>query len=118
MKTFEDERGIIEDLKVGKDWSVTYISFKKGAVRGNHFHKETRQFDQLLSGRLLVVHENGNDKMQKEIVAGEIVGHFPNDKHAYKALEDSEMISMCFGKRVGENYEEDTFRLLESEKLL
>lgn len=53
MNKFEDERGIIEDLKVGKDWSVTYISFKKGAVRGNHYHKETKQTDYILSGSFI-----------------------------------------------------------------
>ena len=114
MKTFTDERGIIEDLKVGKDWSVTYISFKKGAVRGNHYHKETTQVDTILSGSFLCKTDRGS----QEVFKNQIVSHLPNEHHAYLALEDSEMVSMCFGKRIGENYEEDTFRLTEKEKLL
>ena len=118
MNKFEDERGIIEDLKVGKDWSVTYITFKKGAVRGNHFHKETKQFDLVLSGKLLAKIDISDFATTRGKIDDEAVlqrGDFQSLRakipHVYKALEDSEMISMCFGKRIGENYEEDTFRL-------
>ena len=114
MKYFTDERGTIEDLKVGKDWSVTYISFKKGAVRGNHYHKETTQVDTILSGSFLCKTDKGSQEVSKD----QIICHRPNEHHAYLALEDSEMVSVCFGKRIGENYEEDTFRLTEKEKLL
>jgi quercetin dioxygenase-like cupin family protein len=110
----EDERGIIEDLKVGKDWSVTYITFKKGAVRGNHYHKETQQVDLILSGSFLCK----NHKASQEVNSHQIVMHDKNEPHAYLALQDSEMVSICFGKRIGENYEEDTFRLEEKDKLL
>lgn len=112
MNKHEDERGIIEDLKVGKDWSVTYISFKKGSVRGNHYHKETYQVDTILSGSFLCKTNKGSQEVSKN----QIVSHSPGEHHAYLALEDSEMVSMCFGKRIGENYEADTFRL--KEKLL
>lgn len=114
MKTFTDERGIIEDLKVGKDWSVTYISFKKGAVRGNHKHAKTIQTDTVLSGRFLC----RTQYVEVEIGAGETLVHKPGVAHAYKALYDSEMVSTCNGVRIGENYEEDTFRLSDNEKLL
>lgn len=114
MKTFEDERGIIEDLKVGKDWSVTYISFKKGAVRGNHFHKKTTQTDVVLSGRFLCKTQYG----EAIVATGKMLNHRPGVKHAYEALEDGEMVSTCHGVRIGENYEEDTFRLSPEEKLI
>ena len=103
----EDERGIIEDLKVGKDWSVTYITFKKGAVRGNHFHKKTEQVDYILSGKFECY--AGNKMVELE--EGDILRHEVKIPHAYKALEDSEIVSMCKGVRIGENYESDTFRL-------
>lgn len=112
MNKHEDERGIIEDLKVGKDWSVTYISFRKGAVRGNHYHDKTFQQDQILSGRFICKTQHG----EEEVGTGKFILHSPGTHHAYKALEDGEMVSVCFGKRIGENYEEDTFRL--KEKLL
>lgn len=119
MNKFTDERGIIEDLKVGKDWSVTHITFKKGAVRGNHYHKETRQIDLVLSGKLLskidlsdAVITKGSISEESVLNKGDSLDLRSKIPHAYKALEDSEMISICIGKRIGENYEEDTFRLV------
>jgi len=107
MKTFTDDRGTIEDLKVGKDWSVTYISFKKGAVRGNHYHKETLQTDFIISGMVLLKTPHAKYVLEagdsKDIRAGL--------DHAYQALEDSEMVSICNGVRIGEDYEKDTFKL-------
>lgn len=107
MKTFTDDRGTIEDLKVGKDWSVTYISFKKGAVRGNHYHKLTVQKDYILSGRV----ELHTPNTKRILDAGESFEIGNGIVHAYKALEDSEMVSICKGKRIGEDYESDTFKL-------
>lgn len=114
LEKHRDKRGMIEDLKVGKDWSVTYITFKKGAIRGNHYHKETAQTDIILSGKLLVVSASTGKKESKyedELVAGDEYYLAPGTSHAYKALEDSAMISICHGKRIGKNYEKDTFRL-------
>lgn len=107
MNKYEDERGIIEDLKVGKDWSVTYISFKKGAVRGNHLHQSTVQKDYILSGKL----ELKTPGHVRFLEHGDSFEIGTGIAHAYKALEDSEMVSICKGVRIGENYEEDTYRL-------
>lgn len=103
----KDERGIIEDLKVGKDWSVTYITFKQGAVRGNHYHKKTTQTDLILSGKFKCYAGNKMTELER----GDLITHEAGIPHAYKCLEDGEMVSTCFGVRIGENYEEDTFRL-------
>lgn len=105
---------------VTDDYSVTYITFKKDAVRGNHYHKETKQVDVVLKGTLLgrkttIPHNPETELPLAEATLGpgsESV-HWPTEAHAYKALEDSEIISICFGKRRGEHYEEDTFRLEE-----
>lgn len=106
LETHKDKRGIIKDLLVGKDFSVTYITFKKGAVRGNHVHKKTFQSDTIIKG--LLVDELGEQW-------GEHDDRFihPDEPHAYKALKDSEMISICFGKRIGSNYSKDTYALQE-----
>lgn len=118
MNASKDERGYIEDLKVGDEWSVTYITFKKGAVRGNHYHNQTLQHDFLLSGKLICSSATNGAECESIMKAGDSLTHFPGVAHAYQALEDSEMVSICKGVRVGENYENDTFRLPESEKLL
>ena len=52
-KNFEDKRGKIIDVFVNspKDHCII-VTFTKGAVRGNHFHKKSTQFSFLLSGEL------------------------------------------------------------------
>lgn len=107
MKQHKDARGIIKDLLVGKKGAVTYITFKKGAVRGNHFHKKTIQYDFILSGSFLCA--SGNKQMR--VIAGEMIEHRAGIPHAYEALEDGEMISCVYGPRKGEDYSSDTFKL-------
>lgn len=106
LETHKDKRGTIKDLIVGKDFSVTYITFKKGAVRGNHVHKHTVQIDTVISGKI----QDENGQFMRKGDTGYINAKTP---HAYKALKDSEMISICFGKRIGKNYSKDTYALQE-----
>ena len=108
LETHKDKRGIIKDLLVGKDFSVTYITFNKGAVRGNHVHKKTLQQDIVLSGKLKCF-----SGVEQFLVKEETIWQEPGTPHAYKALKDSEMISICFGKRIGSNYSKDTYALQE-----
>ncbi len=105
--TYTDDRGTIKDLLVTDEYSITHITFNEGAVRGNHYHKETIQYDFVLKGKLLVAQNNREQIVNKETM----VVNEPNDKHAYKALEYSEIISICFGVRRGSDYEKDVIRL-------
>ena len=51
---FEDSRGQIQDLIQDQNINaITKITFVKGAVRGNHFHKKTIQWNYLISGKVL-----------------------------------------------------------------
>ncbi len=106
-KIHKDARGIIKDLLIGEKGAATYITFEKGAVRGNHMHKKTVQHDFILSGKLMCY---SGDK-QWIVKAGEIITHPVKVPHAYKALEKSEMISLVYGPRKGEEYSVDTFKL-------
>jgi dTDP-4-dehydrorhamnose 3,5-epimerase len=117
---FEDDRGIIRDIMghTSVD-AMTYITFTKGAIRGNHYHKKTMQYDYIISGQLLCrTREDESKKIEEVIVeAGDFITHpFPS-QHAYKALEDSVMISSTNGPRQGDEYENDTFRLTSEQKL-
>jgi hypothetical protein len=50
---FEDHRGIILDILEGESVdAITYISFKNRAIRANHYHKDTTQWNYVLSGKL------------------------------------------------------------------
>ncbi len=111
-KPFTDDRGTITDLFVAPGYSVTHITFKKGAVRGNHYHKETYQHDLVVKGKLVEVYKNNSSGEHTRLMkSGDEMNFSPGEPHVYLAVEDSEIISTCKGKRVGSDYEKDTIRL-------
>jgi len=110
----QDERGIIKDLLVTDECSITHVTFKEGAVRGNHYHKKTVQKDCVLKGRL-ICSQYGKET---EVTVGDWIQTEPHVEHAYKALEDSELLSICWGVRKGEDFEKDVVRLSDNDKLL
>lgn len=101
------ERGNITDIIVNDECSVTHITFTDGAVRGNHYHKNTIQYDTVIKGKLICATDKGND----EVSVGMHIKHLPNSPHAYKAIGDAEIISICFGLRKGDDYSLDTYKL-------
>jgi len=108
-----DERGQIIDLVENENINaVTFISFIKGAVRANHYHKETTQWNYVVKGRIKLVTQF-NDEPQVEIILnkGELVVTEPMEKHVLVALDDSELLVFTKGPRGGKEYESDTFRL-------
>jgi quercetin dioxygenase-like cupin family protein len=110
--SFSDKRGKIVDLlEKEKIEAVTYITFTKGAVRGNHYHKKTIQWCYVISGKILV-----RTKKPKGVVrdhtfkTGDFFVDEPLERHAFLALEDSEIMVFTRGPRGGKEYETDTFR--------
>lgn len=110
---FEDARGSIRDIITGFDVdSITIITCKTGAVRGNHFHKKTIQNTYIVSGKLIYVAQQDDGPIETRTVeTGDLTIDPPNSKHAFKALEDSIIIQMSKGPRQGDKYEGDTFHL-------
>lgn len=105
-----DERGAITDLFQIEGFSITHITFNKGAVRGNHLHKETHQYDRVIKGKFLT--RTSEDKYDCLVLGeGDEINFPPNIPHAYLAIEAGEIISTCVGKRVGTDYEKDVIRL-------
>ena len=53
--SFKDDRGEIIDIfvKSPKD-HCSIITSKKGAVRGNHFHKKSIQYTFIVSGKFML----------------------------------------------------------------
>ncbi len=109
----KDKRGkIIDLLSKEKINAVTYLSFKKGAVRGNHFHKKTVQWAFVMSGKLLIKSQKPQSRItQMTIKEGDLMVDEKNESHAILALKDSEIIVFTRGPRGGKEYESDTFRL-------
>ena len=105
---FRDVRGEITDLQLfDGGFSVTRIRSVAGAVRGNHFHKETHQFTYVIKGSTLVAEKDD----RYSAFPGDLIYHAAGDSHAFKCLEDSEWLVFTKGPRAGNNYESDTFRL-------
>jgi quercetin dioxygenase-like cupin family protein len=107
--SFEDERGKIEDLIEGPVDAVTRIFTHKGAVRGNHYHRHTTQYTYVLTGSLLVA----SGDTETIVSSGEIFVDRPGVPHAWKALEDTDVLVFAQGPRAGKAYEQDTIRLVE-----
>ena len=111
----KDKRGVIVDLLERKNINaITFITQKKGVVRGNHFHKKTIQWNYLMKGKIVLATKKNNGPLKKIILKkGDIVETSKNEKHAIKAIKDSEFLVFTQGPRGGKNYELDTFRLVE-----
>jgi len=114
-KVFEDKRGEITDI-LEREFidSVTLISSNTGAVRGNHYHKESIQYTFVLRGSLkLFTQKPGGEVETAILIKGDLVFTPALESHALVALEDAEFLALTRGPRGGTDYEEDTYRLDE-----
>ena len=112
-KSFSDARGDIIDIVRDNVFEyATIITSKQGAVRANHFHKETFQYAYILDGRMRVVTQMpGEEKESAVLEPGDLIINEPLERHAFEALDDCTMLVLTRGPRGGENYEKDTYRL-------
>ena len=112
---FQDQRGAIADVLEGEPVEhVTIIDSAPGAVRGNHFHRETNQWVYVLRGALhYVVEGPDGEREQGTVRPGDLLMTGPMEKHAMEALEPSSMVVLTRGPRGGRKYETDTYRLDE-----
>ena len=110
-----DKRGVIRDLiEKEKISSITYITFSKNSIRGNHFHKKTIQWNFIISGEVLFVSKiNGKIKKIKGF-KNDLVKIETKEHHAIKALKKTEILVFTKGPRSARDYETDTFRLKEN----
>ncbi len=114
-----DDRGNISDIFYNHPIDhIAIINSKKGAFRGDHYHKFTTQHIFMTKGSLKYyfrkVDEN-NDKVRSVVIKeGEMVTTGPNEVHALEMIEDNQFIALSEGKRGGNDYESDTFRVSPS----
>ena len=113
--SYSDERGIIVDLITDNVInSVAYLTLNKGFVRGNHYHKYTTQYNYIISGKLLMITQKGDQEKVKVILEkGGLGMTAPMEKYALYALEDTEIMLLTKGPISGNEFESDTFPLLE-----
>jgi quercetin dioxygenase-like cupin family protein len=110
---FEDERGKITDILAREEIQfVTLITQAKGTTRGNHYHKETIQWNYVLQGKLkLLTQFPGSPVQSTQLEVGDLAVTDQGERHALEALEDSVFLVFTRGVRGGEDYEKDTYRL-------
>jgi quercetin dioxygenase-like cupin family protein len=110
---FSDARGdIIDILKNSTVEYATLITSKRGAIRANHFHKETYQYVYMLEGRTRVVSQMPGDPVEEVVLEkGDLIVNVPLERHAFEAVDDCTMLVLTKGPRGGDDYEKDTYRL-------
>lgn len=112
---FTDARGAITDL-IADDTinAVTLITFTAGAVRANHYHERTVQWNYIVSGEVLLATQvPGGERVERVLRKGEFAVTREHERHALKALTEAEVLILTKGPRAGSQYENDTFRLTE-----
>jgi len=120
----QDRRGNVSDIlyKTPIEHVSVLNTKKEGALRGDHYHKKTIQSMYMVRGSLRYYYkEYDPTKKQwgrvKSIVVkeGEMVTTPPYEVHALEILNDNQQFFVfTHGKRGGEDYESDTFRVKPS----
>ncbi|HEV8370753.1 MAG TPA: cupin domain-containing protein [Pyrinomonadaceae bacterium] len=112
---FEDERGQITDILAKEEIQfVTLITQAKGTTRGNHYHKETVQWNYVLQGKLKLLTQFPDSPVISTLLeVGDLAVTEQQERHALEALEDSVFLVFTRGVRGGTDYEKDTYRLTE-----
>src|SRR3989344_7350324 len=109
-----DGRGAITDILEGVSIKhVGLVTFRKGVVRGNHYHKKQTQYSYLLEGeiRLVTKKASGGKITSKITKPGDFISIPPGFIHAYAATEKSSMVVLTNFSRSIKKYEDDTFRV-------
>ncbi len=118
----KDARGDIADIFYKENINhVAVINSRKGALRGDHYHKQTTQAMYMSKGSLKYYYQEYDAKKKKwgktksvVVKEGEIVTTRPYEIHALEILENNQFIVFSWGKRGGKDYESDTFRVKPS----
>lgn len=111
---FEDDRGQIFDLFEESVHHVGLITFKEGAVRAKHYHKQSVQYSYVLEGTidLIVCPSDRLDEREViEMTPGTIASIDPGVVHAYRAKTDASILDLTTLSRADNGYEDDVVRV-------
>jgi len=116
LELHEDDRGSIVDVFYDDHIEhVTVVKSNPGAIRGNHYHKETTQHMLITKGALEYWYkplDSDEDASMVLLKEGDLVTTEPNEVHALKICEEgNEFIVFTEGMRGGMDYESDTYRV-------
>jgi|SRR3989338_866331 len=113
VPVFKDARGIILDILEKPVSHIGLVTFKKGATRGNHYHKKSTQYSYVLGGKIELTIKKINEKKIRKIILkeGDLTTIPRNMIHTYRALENSSMLDLTTYARGIKGYETDTVRV-------
>jgi quercetin dioxygenase-like cupin family protein len=109
-----DVRGSIQPLVERVMRSAMYITSKKGAVRGNHYHKTDWHYCYMVSGAMEYYYRpTGSSKAPELLIVktGQMVFTPPRVDHAMKFLKDTAWLTLSRNPRTPEAYESDVVRI-------
>ena len=109
-----DARGEIQNLVDAPFTSAAVIKSKKGAVRGNHYHKTDYHYCWLQSGGLVYIHRpvGGAGRPQRWVIKPGQLFYTPSMyEHAMHFTADSLLLVFARNNREMEHYEADTVRI-------
>ncbi len=107
---YDEEGKITELISKGAINSVSFLTAKRGYVHGNHYHKYTTHYNYVVSGKILLVTQTGNEEIGKTFLKkGEMYKIEPMEKHAIFVMEDAEVLILARGPKDTAEFESDTF---------
>lgn len=111
---FTDKRGSIFDLVEENASHIGMVTFNKGSVRGNHYHKNSVQYSYVLEGQIKLVVSDIHGGHRKEMILGPgMLTVIPNKTiHTYTALTKARMLDITTLNRKNRGYEKDTIRVV------
>ncbi len=93
--SFKDERGEIKGLINIDNWEeVNYIKSFKDTVRGNHYHKNTKEAIIILDGEIEANFEKDGVSDGLILKSGDVIIIEPMTRHTFKMLQDSSWINL------------------------
>ena len=101
---FIDERGRFIGINQSGKWEeINFVESLKSCVRGNHYHKKTREGFYIVKGKIKVKLIDLADNSEKDFIveSGDIFTVGPNILHTFEILEDSKWINFL-SKKMGD----------------
>lgn len=114
---FEDNRGKILDLLDDElIMHIGLITSEPGAIRGNHYHEITKQFNYIIKGKAKLIikyldKKIGDTEESFDIEKGDFISIPPGVIHTIVATEYLEFLDLNTLSRSNDGYEKDVIRV-------
>ena len=113
-KSFVDVRGEIKNLIDAPFTSAAIITSVKGAIRGNHYHRNDYHYCWLQSGAMEYFHRPAGTRQRPRrwvVKPGQMFYTPPGYEHAMVFTRKSVLFVFARNNREMKNYEADTIRI-------